>query len=53
LELLFDKLREIKLDVPEGSTIKDLVANLRENHLKEKPELFISGKSDGSVYVFL
>ncbi|KAL0479426.1 ubiquitin related modifier 1 [Acrasis kona] len=45
LELLFDKATRLTVDVDEKTTIKDLIAYLKQNHLKEKPELFMSGDS--------
>lgn len=45
LELLFDKNTQLTIDVNDNTTIKDLIANLKQNHLKEKPDLFVSGTS--------
>ncbi|KAL9652176.1 hypothetical protein ABK040_013945 [Willaertia magna] len=43
-ELLFDNQTKINLDVKEGLKIKDLITLLRNEHLKEKPELFINNE---------
>ena len=40
LELLFGKLKEIDLEMKEGSTVKDLIEELKTNHIKEHPDLF-------------
>eukprot|EP01027_Heterolobosea_sp_BB2_P002647 GEZU01004000.1.p1 GENE.GEZU01004000.1~~GEZU01004000.1.p1 ORF type:complete len:185 (+),score=24.37 GEZU01004000.1:74-556(+) len=48
LELLFDKVTSFYVDVDEKTTLKDLIKFLRENKLKERPELFVQG---ATVYV--
>ncbi len=43
LELLFDKQTNLSLEVQDGTTIKDLIQILKNEHLKEKPDLFVQG----------
>jgi hypothetical protein len=50
LELLFGGLKKIEVDVPEGSSIKDLLRYLTRNYIKERPELFIQGDT---MYFFI
>lgn len=51
LELLFNKVTKITLEFENVSAVplKQVLATLRDKHLKEKPELFMTGES---VYVF-
>ena len=47
-ELLFGNVKKLPLNLNNASTewnIKKLIAYLRDNHLKERPELFTSGDS--------
>lgn len=45
LELLFDncKKKDLKLESTDSFTIRMLINHLKEKHLKERPELFVSG----------
>ena len=45
LELLFENHKTLKIEMEEGSTVKDLILELKENHLKENPELFYTENS--------
>jgi ubiquitin related modifier 1 len=47
LELLFDKKTNLEIELPdnEKTTTKDLIQHLKQNYLKEKPDLFMQGKS--------
>ena len=45
LELLFDNKKNLQLDVPEGTNVGKLILILKEEHLKEHPELFYTEKS--------
>lgn len=50
LELLFDKITKIDLEIAKDEVLmKDVIAELHQKHLKEKPELFIAGNT---VFVF-
>ena len=40
LELLFDNKKSLELDVKEGQTVGDIIEDLKDNHIKENPELF-------------
>lgn len=45
-ELLFDKKREFDVDLPQSViTLGDLLPWIERNLLKERPELFLQGKS--------
>merc|ERR1712183_501009 len=46
-ELLFDKVKqhELQLDASRQWTIKDFIFWIRDNLLKERPELFIQGQT--------
>ncbi len=50
MELLFDKVKHLDVEFQDKETIslKDLLKWLKENKLKERPELFVV---DDSVYV--
>ena len=43
MELLFDKKTTIRVEIKDGSTIRDLLHTLVKEHLKERPELFVQG----------
>jgi ubiquitin related modifier 1 len=47
LELLFDKKTNLEIELPdnEKTTTKDLIQHLKQNYLKEKPDLFMQGES--------
>lgn len=47
LELLFDKKTNLEIELPdnEKTTMKDLIQHLKQNYLKEKPDLFMQGES--------
>ena len=47
LELLFDKEKTfaLELDNEKVKNLQDLIQYMRDNLLKEKPELFVSGDS--------
>jgi len=48
-ELLFGKIKEFDLELPESVvTLRDLIAFMKDNLLKERPELFVS---EDTVYV--
>jgi ubiquitin related modifier 1 len=40
LELLFDNKKNLALEVPEGTNVEQLIVILKDQHLKEHPELF-------------
>ena len=46
-ELLFDKVKEhqVQLDATKEWTVKDFIFWIKDNLLKERPELFIQGQS--------
>lgn len=43
LELLFDKKHnhDVEVDAKEGYTLSELLVHIRDNMLKERPELFM------------
>lgn len=47
LELLFENCKKMELKLSPGSngkcTVRSLIQHLKTNHLKERPELFVSG----------
>lgn len=46
MELLFKNQRSYALSLPPTtSTIKDLIAHLKDNYLTEKPDLFVQGET--------
>jgi ubiquitin related modifier 1 len=48
LELLFDNEKELALDVPAASgklSLDELILFVRDNCLKERPELFVADDS--------
>lgn len=45
LELLFDNKKNLELEVSEGTTVGQLIVILKDQHLKEHPELFYVGDS--------
>lgn len=40
MELLFDKQKELKVNLAPDSTLQDLIDKLKNEYLKEKEELF-------------
>jgi len=47
-ELLFDGQRQMDINLPHqdhGWTIETLIQHLKQTHLKERPELFVQGKT--------
>jgi len=47
-ELLFDNKRKMSLTLPASDkkwTIERLIQHLKDNHLSERPELFVQGNS--------
>ena len=46
-ELLFDKIKEhqVQLDTSKEWTVKDFIFWIKDNLLKERPELFIQGQT--------
>jgi ubiquitin related modifier 1 len=44
-ELLFDNQKQVQVVVEEAMTMKDLIRWIKENLLKERPELFVQGDS--------
>ena len=44
-ELLFDNVKQHQLDLPSPHTIRHLLTYLRDNKLRERPELFLQGDS--------
>lgn len=54
LEYLFGGKQSLFLDVPEATTIKDLISILVEQHLQERKELFILDDSVyGTMHIFI
>ncbi len=46
LELIFDNLKAITVELPETNTTMDgLIDHLRRHHLREKEEMFIQGNT--------
>ena len=46
LELLFSKQKQLCIELPESvKSIRQLISLLREDYLKERPELFVQGES--------
>lgn len=45
LELLFENKKNIKVEMPQDSNIADLILELKDNYLKENPELFCTENS--------
>ena len=43
MELLFDKKKNLEVEVADGKTLGDLIAVLKADYLKEKEELFVQG----------
>lgn len=41
LELMFDKKKNIDLEMKDDAILSDVIEELRANHLKEKEEMFI------------
>jgi len=41
LELMFDKKKNIDLEMKDDAILSDVIEELRKNHLKEKEEMFI------------
>ena len=41
LELMFEKKKNIDLDMKDDAILSDVIEELRKNHLKEKEEMFI------------
>lgn len=41
LELMFDKKKNIDLEIKDDAILSDVIEELRANHLKEKEEMFI------------
>jgi ubiquitin related modifier 1 len=41
LQVLFEEQTSLSLDIPENSTISDLIKILVENNVKRTPELFV------------
>ncbi|OZJ04400.1 hypothetical protein BZG36_02419 [Bifiguratus adelaidae] len=41
MELLFKNVREHKIDMPEGSNLKDLITYIRDNLMTAKQDLFV------------
>jgi hypothetical protein len=41
LELMFDKKKNIDIELKDDSILSDVIEELRKNHLKEKEEMFI------------
>ena len=51
-ELLFDNTRKMAIELPSADdtnketwTIERLIQHLKDNHLKERPEFFVQGKT--------
>ena len=40
LELMFDKKKNIDIELKDDSILSDVIEELRKNHLKEKEEMF-------------
>lgn len=51
MELLFENKREISIDLasPSNPNIQDLLVHMRDNLLKERPELFMQGNTMYSI----
>jgi hypothetical protein len=46
MELLFDNKREIAIElISPSANIQDLLIHMRDNLLKERPELFMQGNT--------
>lgn len=46
MELLFDNVRNVKVDIPAKAsllTVRETMAWMRDNLLKERPEMFMKG----------
>ena len=41
MELLFDKQKQLSIEMTEGIVLQDVINELKTNHLKDKEELFI------------
>ena len=41
LELMFDKKKNIDLEMKDDAILSDVIEELRKNHLKDKEEMFI------------
>ena len=41
LELMFDKKKNIDIELKDDSILSDVIEELRKNHLHEKEEMFI------------
>jgi ubiquitin related modifier 1 len=45
MELIFDNRKRITIKMKAASCLADLIFHLRDNELKERPELFMQGQS--------
>ena len=45
LDLLFGKVDKLQLTLEKGWNMKKLIEHLRDNYLKERTEMFVSGDS--------
>ena len=45
LELLFNNEKNHTVEIPEGSTLQQLLFYVRDNLLRERPEMFLDGST--------
>ncbi len=50
MELIFDNQKELKLEMDSGANIRKLIALLKENYLRERPEMFVQGDTVYVIY---